>query len=115
MTAEQLENRGMWVNEIVTLIEYRLEWRFRVTAGADMVVFLQVVMDPEDSGPLTLCRRWVIENDAERADVIRTAFKALLAAEEHECRERFKYRGHAIFGPHGDPDLYVDAIERVPT
>jgi hypothetical protein len=35
---------------------------------------------------------------------VRTALKAVLTAEEHEARERFLFRGRAIFGPNIDVD-----------
>lgn len=42
-----------------------------------------------------------------KTEIVMTALKAVLAAEEHEARERFKYRGEAIFSPHVDvDDLY---------
>lgn len=49
-------------------------------------------------------RWWLIEDGATESDVVRTAFKAALTWEEHELRERFRYRGNAVFGPHMDLD-----------
>jgi hypothetical protein len=40
-----------------------------------------------------------------RSEVVQTALKAVLSAEEHEARERFLYKGKAVFGPHFDVDV----------
>jgi hypothetical protein len=47
-------------------------------------------------------RRWLIEPGATPGEVVQSALKAVLAWEEHEARERFRYRGQSIFGPHLD-------------
>jgi rubrerythrin len=54
-------------------------------------------------------RRWYISEQACRNEVVQTALKCVLTSVEHEARERFKYRGKAIFGPHFD----VDALHRI--
>ncbi len=57
----------------------------------------------ERSGGLT-GRWWLIEPGASESDVVRTAFKAAITWEEHELRERFLYKGAAVFGPHFEID-----------
>jgi len=52
------------------------------------------------------CRKWFLSPHMTKSEVIQTAFKAVLSAEEHETRERFAYKGKAIFGPH----FHVDAL-----
>lgn len=45
-------------------------------------------------------RKWRVSAFMAEGEVVRTAFAAVMAAQEHEVREGFKYRGNAIFGPH---------------
>lgn len=45
-------------------------------------------------------RKWYISPYATQSEVIQTAFKAVLTAEEHEVRENFTYKGRPIFAPH---------------
>ncbi len=45
-------------------------------------------------------RKWRLSRHMTTSEIVQTALKAVLAAEEHEAREAFTYRGHAIFGPH---------------
>lgn len=52
-------------------------------------------------------RKWFVSIHSCRAEIVRTAYKAALAAEEHEVQENFKYRGHVIHSPHLDPDAIV--------
>ena len=49
-------------------------------------------------------RKWRLSSYMTRSEIVQTALKAVLTAEEHEVRERFKYRGVSIFGPHYDVD-----------
>ena len=49
-------------------------------------------------------RKWMLSPHMVKSEVVQTAFKAVLTAAEHEARERFLYRGRAIFGPHYDVD-----------
>lgn len=58
----------------------------------------------------TLCkgRKWRLSYHMTKSEIVQTAFKAVLAAVEHETREQFLYRGAAIFGPHYDVDHLHD-------
>lgn len=49
-------------------------------------------------------RKWRLSRHMVRSEVVQTALKAILTFEEHEIRERFLYRGRAIFDPHYDID-----------
>lgn len=46
-----------------------------------------------------------------RQEIIGVAFGAIRAAEDHEMREWFRYRGVSIYNPHLDPDFLADAIK----
>lgn len=45
-------------------------------------------------------RKWPLSEFMTETEIVHTAFKALLAAEEHETRELFTYDGVAVCGPH---------------
>lgn len=45
-------------------------------------------------------RKWLLSEHMTGSEVIQTALKAVLTAEEHEAREAFMFSGRAIFGPH---------------
>ena len=53
-------------------------------------------------------RKWMLSPFMCRNEIVNTAFKAVLCAMEHEVKEKFTYRGVAIFNPHLDPDRLVD-------
>lgn len=57
-------------------------------------------------------RKWVLSPHMTKSEVIQTAFKAIMTAEEHETREKFKYKGRAIFGPYFNVDDLVDICAR---
>lgn len=55
-------------------------------------------------------RKWLLSRHMTDSEVVATAFKACLTAEEHECREAFRYRGQPVFGPHIDVDWLADTM-----
>lgn len=60
-------------------------------------------------------RKWFLSPHMCVTEVVRTAFKAVLAAEEHEACENFKYVGAAIFSPHISVDALVMAADEIDT
>ncbi len=53
-------------------------------------------------------RHWRLSEHMTDGELVQTAFKAIMTALEHEARERFTYKGKAIFGPHLDVDKLVE-------
>lgn len=53
-------------------------------------------------------RKWFLSFHMCKNEIVNTAFKAILAAEEHEVRERFRYRDQVIYGPHFDVDALAE-------
>lgn len=49
---------------------------------------------------LQTCRKWRLSPHMTETEIVRTAWKAVLAAEEHEAGEAFKYMGYSPFNPH---------------
>jgi hypothetical protein len=99
----------------VALLSYKT-WTFQVEKDAIGLWFLQVVapdVDVTDGKPMVWSgRKWRVSMHMTRSEIVQTALKAVLAAEEHEARERFLYHGRAIFGPHMNVDrLWMLAAE----
>lgn len=88
---------------MVNAITYKegYEIRFAVTGGRP---YIQVYCTRPDSitGEIGLGRGGEVYLSPLMTDseIIRKCFGALLAYEEHECREWFRYCGKQIFGPH---------------
>jgi hypothetical protein len=82
----------------VGLVKYR-DWDFYVSPDRS---YLQVRFVAD--GEAQHGRKWKLSPHMTRSEVVQTALAAVLAAEEHEARERFTYRGEPIFGPHFDVD-----------
>lgn len=87
------------------------DWEFALRSDDDRP-YLQV----EFNAPCTTTgaaeswrsRKWFLSRHMTKSEIVQTAFKAVLTAVEHETRERFRYCGEAIFGPHFDVDSLVD-------
>jgi len=61
------------------------------------------------------CRKWYVSSHAVTSEVVRTVYKAGLAALEHEFDETFRYKDVAIYNPHlnvEDLAQIVDGPER---
>lgn len=88
------------VQELVDRIEYR-DWEFRVV-GNPSDYYLQIWFYDPDTGEHWSGRKWRLSKFMTESEVVGTCFKAALTCEEHECRERFKFMGRAVYGPHID-------------
>jgi hypothetical protein len=88
---------------LIAQIKYKPGWRITVH-GTPGNFYLQIRFESED--PTTRVvgeqsgRKWFLSPHMTDGEVVQTALMAVLAAEEHEAREFFTYRGRAIFGPH---------------
>lgn len=95
-------------------VKYK-DWKFLATANKRQM-YLQVAFFAPDSvtgKPQTQKgRKWLISQHATRSEIIFTALKAVLTAEEHEAREQFLWHGRAIANPHIDVrELWNAAIK----
>lgn len=63
----------------------------------------------DDNGVLWHSRKWLLSEHMTRSEIVQTALKAVLTAAEHEAREKFKYKGHAVFGPHISVERLLEA------
>lgn len=53
-------------------------------------------------------RKWLLSPHMTKSELEQTALMAVLAAQEHETREDFRYRGQPIFQPHYDVDALLE-------
>jgi len=95
---------------ILERIEYqrpgRETWSLVVNRGYDDRLYLQV---HSDGGEIFwVGRKWFLSPYMCVSEFVRTAFKAIQAAEEHEMCEHFKYKQVAIFTPHINVDMLVN-------
>jgi hypothetical protein len=91
---------------IIGNVKYK-DWSFRFEPHPDASrFFLQVQFFAPSSktGEMELQsgRKWDVSEHMTESELVQTALKAVLTAEEHEAREQFTYKSHAIFGPHID-------------
>jgi hypothetical protein len=107
------------IKAIVSNIEYK-DWTFRIlqaTGAQDGPLFLQVkfvTVNVVTGLPYTaLGRKWLLSEHMVKSELVGTALKAVLAAEEHEARELFKYNAKAIFNPHIDVDALRAACDTI--
>jgi hypothetical protein len=97
------------VREIVSRCQY-LDWKFDVYELPPRTFYVLRVAFVAD-GAQHHGRKWLISRFSTPSEIVQTCLKAVLTAIEHEAREKFLYRGEAIFGPH----FNVDALLGVAT
>ena len=106
------------LRETLQDITYK-DWVFRIEKDGIGLWFLQVLFAAENAqtgNPENWSgRKWRMSMHMGRSEIIQTALKAVLAAEEHEARENFKYQGRAIFGPHLNVDHLWHIAENTET
>lgn len=104
---------GFRVKVILAQINYK-DWKFWVGIDGDRH-YLQVHFTTRDvdTGEVSQQngRKWMLSEHMTKSEVVQTALKAVLTAEEHEARENFLYAGKRIFGPHIDVDALYLACE----
>ena len=88
--------------EWLAKVKYK-DWRFRLAPDLSWLQVAFGAAADEQRG-----RKWRLSTHMTKSEVIQTAFKAVLTAEEHETREAFLYRGHAIFRPHYNVDALAE-------
>lgn len=100
------------VLEVMQHVSYK-DWRIAVRMDGDRVYLQCMFTAPraETGEPHDVHgRKWFLSRFMCDSEIVSTALMACLAAEEHECRESFRYRGQRIFGPHLDVDAMADAL-----
>lgn len=93
------------MRSILDDIDYK-NWHFRLGKKGE-VSFLQVCFQADDHDrpgewDWQKGRKCMLSEHMTESELVQTALKAVLAAEEHEAREQFRYCEEAIFGPHFD-------------
>lgn len=103
------------VIDILQEIKYK-NWTFHVTDDFEYM-YLQVKFEAPNNvtGGIEKWggRKWLLSEHMTKSEIVSTALKAVLTAEEHEAREQFLYRGRAIFGPHLDVDTLFEHAEEI--
>lgn len=105
------------IRGILDRVEYK-DWRFYLGFDGDRP-YLQVHFVAPDAMTgirgVEHGRKWFLSRFMSKSEIVQTALKAVLTAEEHEARENFLYLGRRIFGPHIDVDALLEASERTDT
>ena len=92
------------------------DWKLVAKQDGEHGVYLQVRATTADATTGESLewggRKWRLSVHMTKSEIVQTALMAVLAAVEHEARERFLYKGKPIFGPHHDVDALVGICER---
>jgi len=98
---------------ILSTITYKPGWAFLLLSDDADRPYIQVQVSAEASEARSPFQSGVhpwrggkvyLSYHMCRQEIVGAAFGAIRAAEEHEMREWFRYRGRSIFNPHLDPE-----------
>lgn len=92
------------IEEIIAQVSYK-DWEFKIGPMGNSCYLQATFM--ADGAP-QFGRKWYVSSHACRSEIVQTLLMAVLAAEEHEAREQFTYRGVALFGPHKDVESLLN-------
>lgn len=103
------------IKSIIEEVEYK-QWTLKILEE-NRIIFLQVVFEKKcscgrDLKMIHYGRKWRISPKITKSELVQTAFKAIISAEEHEIREDFKYKGASIYGPHFNIENLVEIYQR---
>jgi hypothetical protein len=97
------------IKTIISNVKFS-NWEFMVNEK-NSVPYLQIqfIGACNDSGKVEkqYCRKWQLSYYMTNSELVRTAYKAVLAAVEHEASENFFYKSERIFNPHVDVEALV--------
>lgn len=77
-------------------------WRWISLKNGWLIQAQFYAADTDGNMQLQSGRKWYVSPYSTESELVQTMLKAVLTATEHEVREKFMYRGKAIFGPHFD-------------
>lgn len=104
---------GLRIKALLDRIKFN-DWVFVVGFDGSQL-YLQVQADEpcSETGEMHRWhgRKWRLSKHMTDSEVIQTAFLAVMTAVEHETREQFTYRGHAVYSPHYDVQKLVGLLE----
>ena len=107
------------VKKIVRYIRYK-NWKFIVgteNSFGTEDLFLQIKFTARDTVTGFLeeqsCRKWRLSPFMTETEIVRTAWKAVIAAEEHEAGENFIYCNSTPFNPHTSIGALIHASENI--
>lgn len=102
----------IWASRVIAKVQYKPGWSVtlleQTAESGEKNVFLQCVfqapdVDAPDSPPTAQYgRRWALWPGMTETELVETAFKAIMTAENHEVGEWFRYEGEQVFSPHFD-------------
>ena len=89
-------------------LDYK-DWDFHLRYSNGVPYFMAPDnMNPDAEPYIQSCRKWMLSFHMTADEILTTALKAVLGAEEHEARELFKWKGEPIYRPHVDPDALYE-------
>jgi len=98
-------------------ITYKDGWSFRIGRTGDMI-FVQVQVNKHVgvcslTGKSTAWRggKRYLSKHMTQQELTGVMFDLIRAAEEHEMREFFRYKGASIYNPHLNPDALVEVAK----
>lgn len=101
------------LNDVVQQVTYK-DWRLvvRPVDEHETHFYLQVCFIAKDVVTGAVAnqrgRKWLLSEHMTDTEIVVTAYKAIEAAELHEMRENFKFKGEPIYSPHLSVNDLVD-------
>lgn len=96
-------------------VKYKKGWKFHVGTKGD-AMYLQIIFKAKcnvtGKAADQHCRKYMLSEFMTTTEIVRTAFTAVIQAEDHEAAETFKYKGQDIFNRHVSVDNVAHMMNR---
>jgi hypothetical protein len=111
---DEIQQRLGLVLGQVSYKDWVLIWRFEPGNAYLKWCFMAPDYTPgADTKPKSwTTRKYQLSRHMTESELVQTAFFAALQAEEHECREAFRYKKAAPFNPHIDINALLEVSHR---
>lgn len=105
------------IKAIVVEVTYKPNWRIHFVATYDDRMFLQVEVTNSVCSVSRETVNWkggkrYLSKHMCRQEIVGVCYALIEAAEIHEMREWFRYKGASIYNPHLDPDALVEVARK---
>lgn len=102
------------IKEVIDKVTYKEGWSIKVFQK-NKIPFIQVIFMGADETTGMIeeqkCRKWSLSYHMTTTEIVYTVLKAIQAAEDHETREFFKYKGVRIANPHFSVEDIVGLVK----
>ena len=104
------------IKKIIEDVNFK-DWQIYVNKSHDSRMYLQIIFTAPCVTTKEMleqkCRKWWLSPYMTETEIVGTAYKAVVAAMDHEVREHFTYKNRTIYNPHFEVNDLIKLSDKV--